>query len=279
MLAHVKSHSCVVNSNENLRKWENQTKLAESLAIIEAATKDAKENKKKTTEDALRALAPDAKVKLAEKNGEIEKLTKKHICSLLLVEYGTLVDESKHLKPKLVDMLMAKMAEARSKAAQTESQATAVVATPAAAAPAAASTNVVEAPASAQAAAPPVAAVLAPPAGASVFRRTVEFTNADSQQYSEDLHAQQNAWRLLPPEDPRSHCASGSDCILRTHSPAHEESRLWRCYYCRYPIHDSCGHPLNNITKRNSGSVSLCETCYDNGEPLLKARVAIVRSD
>ena len=100
--------------------------MALSIATIDSADKAAKEGKKKETEETLLLLAPEAKAKLASHNGDAAKLTKKQACSLLLlVEYRTSVDDTKHLKCKLVDMLTdrIRMLGVRSEVAPTEASA------------------------------------------------------------------------------------------------------------------------------------------------------------
>ena len=50
-------------------------------------------------------MVPAAKIKLAAKDKDSNKLTKKEICALLMAYYATVADESKHNKPTLVSML------------------------------------------------------------------------------------------------------------------------------------------------------------------------------
>ena len=48
--------------------------------------------------------------KLAAKNGDLTKITKREIsCAILLVYYGTNVEEGKYAKQTLVDMLSVKI--------------------------------------------------------------------------------------------------------------------------------------------------------------------------
>jgi hypothetical protein len=61
--------------------------------------------KKQDYTTALVLLSVNAREKLAEKDGDVSKITKKEICAILLAFHGTAVDESKHLKPALVQML------------------------------------------------------------------------------------------------------------------------------------------------------------------------------
>jgi hypothetical protein len=50
-------------------------------------------------------------VKLAAKNGNVEKLTMKEIYSILLACYGLVVDDKKYKKPTLVLILRSKIDE------------------------------------------------------------------------------------------------------------------------------------------------------------------------
>jgi len=54
-------------------------------------------------------LAPMAITKLEKNNGDAEKLTKKEIVAILWVKYNITMQESRHKKQKLVDMLRDKM--------------------------------------------------------------------------------------------------------------------------------------------------------------------------
>jgi hypothetical protein len=54
-------------------------------------------------------LAGPANSKLAAKNGDLTKITKREICAILLVHYGTSVEEGKHAKRALINMLSAKV--------------------------------------------------------------------------------------------------------------------------------------------------------------------------
>jgi hypothetical protein len=77
---------------------------------IEAA-KPAIEAAKSNETAALITLSGDAKEKLAKKGGDVSKITKREMCSILLSCYGVLVKESTHAKPALMEMLVAKIAE------------------------------------------------------------------------------------------------------------------------------------------------------------------------
>jgi hypothetical protein len=49
--------------------------------------------------------------RFSEKNGDVSKLMKPDICCLLFSCYGAKIDEKKHLKPKLIEMLTDKIRE------------------------------------------------------------------------------------------------------------------------------------------------------------------------
>jgi hypothetical protein len=54
-------------------------------------------------------LAGPANVKLAAKKGDLTKITKKEICAILLVYYGRRVEEGKHSKQTMIDILSAEI--------------------------------------------------------------------------------------------------------------------------------------------------------------------------
>jgi hypothetical protein len=47
--------------------------------------------------------------RLFERNGDVSKLTKAEMCSLLFSCYGAKIDEKKHLKNRLIEMLTDKI--------------------------------------------------------------------------------------------------------------------------------------------------------------------------
>jgi hypothetical protein len=110
-LGSIKAHSGLVNEPSQMLKWQNQVDLAKSLVDIQEH--DKKEAAKKMADEStmLVMLAGSAMEKLSQKSGDVSKITKKEICSILLACYGALVEESKHNKPALVDMLRVKIAE------------------------------------------------------------------------------------------------------------------------------------------------------------------------
>jgi hypothetical protein len=83
--------------------------VAASIAEIKAGDKAATEEKKSKELRDLVMLARRANSKLAAKNGDLMKITKREICAILLVYYGTNVEEGKYAKQALVDMLSAKI--------------------------------------------------------------------------------------------------------------------------------------------------------------------------
>ena len=101
----IKAHSVLVNSEVQLSKMENHTMLARSLAIISEHERDsAAKNKQDKTSGLLLAI-PGAKAKIVLQGVDVSKLTKKDICSLMLVCYGETVEESKHNKDALKKIL------------------------------------------------------------------------------------------------------------------------------------------------------------------------------
>jgi hypothetical protein len=67
---------------------QSQLEMAASLAEISRLDADQKARQKKDAANAVRDLAPKAKEKLVEKNGDVGKLSKKEISAILLVEYA-----------------------------------------------------------------------------------------------------------------------------------------------------------------------------------------------
>jgi hypothetical protein len=108
-LGRIKAHSSMTNDESNLAKLKSQCMLAQSIAEIKAGDKAATEEKKSKELRDLVMLAGPANSKLAAKNGDLMKITKREICAILLVYYGTSVEEGKYAKQALVDMLSAKI--------------------------------------------------------------------------------------------------------------------------------------------------------------------------
>ena len=89
--------------------FKNQLTLANSVAVIQELEKATAAKKKADCVETFTSSAPTALARLSEKNGDVSKLTKPEICSLLFSCYGTKIDEKKHLKPKLIEMLTDKI--------------------------------------------------------------------------------------------------------------------------------------------------------------------------
>ena len=75
-------------------------------------------------------MVPAAKIKLAAKDNDANKLTKKEICALLMACYATMADESNHNKPNLVVMLSENIAENPERVATAPSSAAAIAPVP-----------------------------------------------------------------------------------------------------------------------------------------------------
>ena len=105
-----KSHSGLTNSEDVMARRKNQFMLAKSVGEIEKFGVDAAQEKKLAAESSLLEMAPAAKTKLAAKNNDVAKLTKKEICALLMACYATTVDEKKYTNKILVTMLSEKIA-------------------------------------------------------------------------------------------------------------------------------------------------------------------------
>jgi hypothetical protein len=100
-----------MNDPARLAALENQLQLGQSFAYISEHERGEAMRKKEGTKHELLNLAPLAKDNLAKKNGDVSKITKKQICSLLLACYGIELDEQKHPKPSLVEKLSKEIAE------------------------------------------------------------------------------------------------------------------------------------------------------------------------
>jgi hypothetical protein len=88
---------------------KNQTMLAKSLGEIEEADRQIKKTKRMVAEEMLKGKAPGALIKLSSKKGDVDKLYKGEMCSLLFAFYGLYMDEEKTKKPDLVNVLQEKM--------------------------------------------------------------------------------------------------------------------------------------------------------------------------
>ena len=81
-------------------KWE----LAASLATINCLETETKKKKKEALTQEMKELAPKARTKLQENNGDVTKLWKKEIASLLLVDHNIEIDPDKAKKNELTKL-------------------------------------------------------------------------------------------------------------------------------------------------------------------------------
>jgi hypothetical protein len=109
MLGYVSGHSCFTNDTKALKRLGNRLQLAASLAEMRRFDKDQADKKRDEEQQEIRDRYPAAKQKLAEKNGDVSKITKKEILAILLVDHGLFLREGKHSKQDLVEKLVAKM--------------------------------------------------------------------------------------------------------------------------------------------------------------------------
>ena len=79
-----KSHSVLTNSEDVMARRKNQFMLAKSVGEIQKFGVDAAHKKNSTAESSLLDMAPGAKTKLATKDNDAAKLTKKEIYALLI---------------------------------------------------------------------------------------------------------------------------------------------------------------------------------------------------
>jgi hypothetical protein len=110
-IGQVKSHSGLVNSEVAMNAFKNQLTLANSVALIQELEKAVAAKKAADSAETFTSSAPTALARLSEKNGDVSKLTKAEICCLLFSCYGAKIDEKKHLKPRLIEMLTDKIRE------------------------------------------------------------------------------------------------------------------------------------------------------------------------
>ena len=101
----IKSHCGFVSSAENLKRYENMTTMAASIAEIEGMQDTGRENKQREFEDEMKENAAAGLQRLADKKLALVGLTMKHICCLLFTKYDQFLIETKHNKNKLVSML------------------------------------------------------------------------------------------------------------------------------------------------------------------------------
>ena len=105
MMGFFKLHSVLINSEDAVERKTNQVMLVKSVAVIQKDKADTARKKKSTAESSLWEMVLAAKIKLAAKDNDANKITKKEICALLMACYTTVADEIKHNKPIIVAML------------------------------------------------------------------------------------------------------------------------------------------------------------------------------
>jgi len=89
-----------------MKNMENGLQLANSLAEIRRLDQAEKDKKQNDLSAEQQALAPKARDKLVEKGGDVSKLTKKEIASILFVYYSVSVASGSLVKkPELVEKL------------------------------------------------------------------------------------------------------------------------------------------------------------------------------
>ena len=84
MMGFFKSHLGLINSEDALARKTNQVMLAKLVAAIQKAEVDTARKKKSTADSSLWEMVPAAKIKLAAKDNNANKLTKKEKCALLM---------------------------------------------------------------------------------------------------------------------------------------------------------------------------------------------------
>jgi hypothetical protein len=109
-LGSIKAYSGMANTESKLKQMQNQVDLSASIAQIHLQDQAVTVTKKAAATQELLMLVAAAKLKLGANNGDVNKITKKEICALLLGCYGITALESKHLKPALCIMLSEKIA-------------------------------------------------------------------------------------------------------------------------------------------------------------------------
>lgn len=96
MHGNIKSHSGLQNDEKRLKSLRNELQLADSIAEIARVDKASKAKKKNESHQELLELAPKARDNLQAKNGNVSKITKKEISSILLMYYS--IDKSASCK-------------------------------------------------------------------------------------------------------------------------------------------------------------------------------------
>jgi hypothetical protein len=109
MFGNVNSHSGMANDEKKLNLLRNKLQLAASIAEVSRMDKADAQSKKNAEREVKKKLAPAASAKLAEKQGDVSKLTKAEIVAILYDEYGDDVCQTKHKKHELVKRLDGKI--------------------------------------------------------------------------------------------------------------------------------------------------------------------------
>jgi hypothetical protein len=105
MFRNVNSHCGMANDEKKLNLLRNKLRLAASIAEVYRMDKADAQAKKHAERETKKTLAPAASAKLAEKQGDISKLTKAEIAAILDVDYADDISITKHKKPELVKRL------------------------------------------------------------------------------------------------------------------------------------------------------------------------------
>jgi hypothetical protein len=106
MFGNVNLHcSSMANDEKKLNLLRNKLQLAASIAEIYRMDKADAQAKKHAEREIKKTLAPAASVKLAEKQGDVSKLTKAEIVAIVYVDYVDDISLIKHKKPELVKRL------------------------------------------------------------------------------------------------------------------------------------------------------------------------------
>lgn len=105
MFGNVNSHCGMANDEKKLNLLRNKLQLAASIAEVYRMDKADAQAKQHAERETKKTLAPAASAKLAEKQGDVSKLTKAEIAAILYVDYADDISLTKHKKPELVKRL------------------------------------------------------------------------------------------------------------------------------------------------------------------------------
>ena len=104
-LSYVKSQSGLVNNPERLKRLKDQLELAGSIEDILASQEELETAKKQKLHEDMQNVVVAAEQKLNDKTGDVSKLTKMEIASILCIRFKKEVTPSKHKKDELVKTL------------------------------------------------------------------------------------------------------------------------------------------------------------------------------